>query len=133
MLRHRKIKQMNFPSGVKDTFLVVVTPIILIFLHFLVVMMLLIFFQNLSANLVTTLYWIFTHFCVVCIFCYFHTSYLSFFLHLSNFGSIFLHAKVRKSRQNGFRKNSVIRHKTDFTTTKQGKFWISSHLSCGDM
>ena len=49
------------------------------------------------------------------------------------FGSIFLHAKARKSRQNGFRKNSVIRHKTDFTTTKQGKFLISSHLSCGDM
>ena len=47
--------------------------------------------------------------------------------------SIFLHAKARKSRQNGFRKNSVIRHKTDFTTTKQGKFLISSHLSCGDM
>ena len=33
------------------------------------------------------------------------------------FGSIFLHAKVRKLRQNGFRKNSVIRHKTDLTTT----------------
>ena len=49
------------------------------------------------------------------------------------FGSIFLHAKARKSRQNGFRKNSVICHKTDFTTTKQGKFLISSHLSCGDM
>ena len=62
-----------------------------------------------------------------------HTSYLSFFLHLSNFWLNFLHAKVRKSRQNGFRKNSVIRHKTDFTTTKQGKFLISSHLSCGDM
>ena len=30
-----------------------------------------------------------------------------------------------------FRKNSVIRHKTDFTTTKPSKFWISSHLSCG--
>ena len=49
------------------------------------------------------------------------------------FGSIFLHAKARKSRQNGFRKNSVIRHKTDFKTTKQGNFFISSHLSCGDM
>ena len=49
------------------------------------------------------------------------------------FGSIFLHAKAHKSRQNGFRKNSVIRHKTDFTTTKQGKFLISSHMSCGDM
>ena len=49
------------------------------------------------------------------------------------FGSIFLHAKARKSHQNGFRQNSVIRHKTDFTTTKQRKFLISSHLSCGYM
>jgi len=49
------------------------------------------------------------------------------------FGSIFLHAKARKSRQNRFCKNSVICHKTDFTTTKPGKFLISSHLSCGDM
>ena len=45
----------------------------------------------------------------------------------------FFHAKARKSRQNGFRKNSVIRNKTDFTTTKQGIFFISSHMSCGDM
>ena len=58
--------------------------------------------------------------------CHFYSTY-------PIFGSIFLHAKARKSRQNGFRKNSVIRHKTDFTTTKQGKFLISSHMSCGDM
>ena len=59
--------------------------------------------------------------------------FVIFFITGTIFGSIFLHAKARKSRQNGFRKNSVIRHKTDFTTTKQSKFWISSHLSCGDM
>ena len=56
-----------------------------------------------------------------------------FFEFLPIFGSFFFTQKCVNRAQKGFCKNSVIRHKTDFKTTKQGNFFISSRLSCGGM
>ena len=54
----------------------------------------------------------------------------NFFSTYTFFGSIFFHAKARKSRQNRLRKKQRKVPQNRFHNQKQGKFQISSHLSC---